>query len=67
VNLPEHGKAIDKLDAQIVRLLNERTQHVLAIREQINTADFHQGQPSVTADPTRGWDEQATTTAIVFV
>jgi chorismate mutase/prephenate dehydratase len=31
VNLPGHRKAIDKLDAQIVRLLNERTRHVLAI------------------------------------
>jgi chorismate mutase/prephenate dehydratase len=33
VNLPEHRKAIDQLDAQIVRLLNERTKHVLAIGE----------------------------------
>jgi chorismate mutase / prephenate dehydratase len=33
VNIPEHRKAIDKLDAQIVRLLNERTKHVLAIGE----------------------------------
>src|SRR5271167_1677499 len=31
MNIPEHRKAIDKLDAQIVRLLNERTQHVLGI------------------------------------
>ena len=31
MNLPEHRKAIDKLDAHIVRLLNERTRHVLAI------------------------------------
>jgi chorismate mutase/prephenate dehydratase len=31
VNIPEHRKAIDKLDAHIVRLLNERTNHVLAI------------------------------------
>jgi chorismate mutase/prephenate dehydratase len=31
LNLTEHRKAIDKLDAQIVRLLNARTQHVLAI------------------------------------
>jgi chorismate mutase/prephenate dehydratase len=31
VNISEHRKAIDKLDAQIVRLLNERTRHVLAI------------------------------------
>ena len=30
-NLTEHRQAIDKLDAQIVQLLNERTQHVLAI------------------------------------
>jgi chorismate mutase / prephenate dehydratase len=33
VNLPVHRKAIDRLDAQIVRLLNERTRHVLAIGE----------------------------------
>jgi chorismate mutase / prephenate dehydratase len=33
VNIPEYRKAIDKLDAQIVRLLNERTRHVLAIGE----------------------------------
>lgn len=31
MNIPEHRKAIDKLDPQIVRLLNERTKHVLAI------------------------------------
>ena len=31
MNIPEHRKAIDQLDAQIVRLLNERTRHVLAI------------------------------------
>ena len=31
MNIPEHRKLIDKLDAQIVRLLNERTMHVLAI------------------------------------
>jgi len=31
MNIPEHRKAIDKLDAKIVRLLNERTQHVLEI------------------------------------
>jgi len=31
--IPEHRKAIDHLDAQIVRLLNERTRHVLAIGE----------------------------------
>jgi chorismate mutase/prephenate dehydratase len=31
MNIPEHRKAIDKLDAQIVRLLNERTKHVLHI------------------------------------
>jgi chorismate mutase/prephenate dehydratase len=33
LNLPEHRQAIDKLDAHIVRLLNERTRHVLAIGE----------------------------------
>jgi chorismate mutase / prephenate dehydratase len=33
LNLSEHRQAIDKLDAQIVRLLNERTNHVLAIGE----------------------------------
>ncbi len=33
MNIPEHRKAIDKLDAQIIRLLNERTKHVLAIGE----------------------------------
>jgi len=31
VNIPKHRRAIDKLDAHIVRLLNERTKHVLAI------------------------------------
>jgi chorismate mutase/prephenate dehydratase len=31
VNIPEHRKAIDKLDAQLVRLLSGRTRHVLAI------------------------------------
>jgi chorismate mutase/prephenate dehydratase len=33
VNIPEHRQAIDKLDAHIVKLLNERTKHVLAIGE----------------------------------
>ncbi len=33
MNIPEHRKAIDKLDAHIVKLLNERTRHVLAIGE----------------------------------
>ena len=33
MHIPEHRKAIDKLDAQIVGLLNERTKHVLAIGE----------------------------------
>ncbi len=33
MNLSEHRKAIDKLDADIVKLLNERTQHVLHIGE----------------------------------
>ena len=31
MNIPKHRQAIDKLDAHIVRLLNERTKHVLAI------------------------------------
>lgn len=33
MNIPKHRKAIDRLDAQIVRLLNDRTRHVLAIGE----------------------------------
>jgi chorismate mutase/prephenate dehydratase len=33
MNIPEHRKAIDKLDAHLVKLLNERTKHVLAIGE----------------------------------
>lgn len=33
MHISEHRKAIDKLDMQIVRLLNERTKHVLAIGE----------------------------------
>ena len=31
MSLPEHRKAIDQIDAEIVRLLNERTRHVLEI------------------------------------
>jgi chorismate mutase/prephenate dehydratase len=31
MNIPEHRKAIDRLDARIVELLNERTRHVLEI------------------------------------
>src|SRR5215470_6998990 len=31
MNIPEHRKAIDHLDEQIVKLLNERTRHVLEI------------------------------------
>src|SRR5687767_7144585 len=31
MNISDHRKAIDKLDAQIVRLLNDRTRHVLEI------------------------------------
>jgi len=31
MNILEHRKAIDRLDAQIVRLLNDRTRHVLEI------------------------------------
>ena len=33
MTIPEHRKAIDTLDAQLVRLLNERTRHVLQIGE----------------------------------
>jgi chorismate mutase/prephenate dehydratase len=33
MSLSEHRQAIDKLDAHIVKLLNERTRHVLAIGE----------------------------------
>jgi len=33
MNIPDHRKAIDKLDAQIVQLLNDRTRHVLQIGE----------------------------------
>jgi len=33
MNIPEHRKVIDKLDAQIVKLLNERTRQVMAIGE----------------------------------
>ena len=33
MNITEHRKAIDKLDAHIVKLLNERTRHVLGIGE----------------------------------
>jgi chorismate mutase/prephenate dehydratase len=33
MNIPEHRQAIDKLDLQIIKLLNERTRHVLAIGE----------------------------------
>ncbi len=33
MTIPEHRKAIDKLDGQIVKLLNERTKHILAIGE----------------------------------
>ncbi|HYG22908.1 MAG TPA: prephenate dehydratase [Verrucomicrobiae bacterium] len=33
MNISDHRKAIDLLDAQIVKLLNERTRHVLAIGE----------------------------------
>src|ERR1700733_1539485 len=31
MSIPLHRKAIDELDAQIIKLLNERTQHVLGI------------------------------------
>src|SRR5712671_3867843 len=33
MNIPDHRRSIDKLDAHIVKLLNERTKHVLAIGE----------------------------------
>src|SRR5438046_7429483 len=33
MTIPEHRKSIDKLDGHIVKLLNERTRHVLAIGE----------------------------------
>jgi chorismate mutase/prephenate dehydratase len=33
MNIPEHRKVIDKLDGQLIKLLNERTKHVLAIGE----------------------------------
>src|SRR2546430_11043635 len=33
MNIPDHRKAIDRLDAHIVKLLNERTKHVLTIGE----------------------------------
>ena len=33
MSILEHRKAIDKYDAQIIKLLNERTRHVLAIGE----------------------------------
>jgi chorismate mutase/prephenate dehydratase len=33
MNISEHRQAIDKLDAHIIRLLNERTRHVLQIGE----------------------------------
>jgi chorismate mutase/prephenate dehydratase len=39
MNIPEHRKIIDKFDAQIVKLLNERTRHVLAIGDMKRKAD----------------------------
>jgi chorismate mutase/prephenate dehydratase len=33
LSIPDHRKAIDKLDEQLVKLLSERTRHVLAIGE----------------------------------
>jgi chorismate mutase / prephenate dehydratase len=40
MNIPDHRAAIDKLDAQIVKLLNERTRHVLQIGEiKINAGE----------------------------
>src|SRR5438105_3557730 len=40
MNISEHRKAIDNLDEQIVRLLNERTRHVL----EIGTLKLKQGE-----------------------
>jgi chorismate mutase/prephenate dehydratase len=40
VKIPEHRKAIDQLDARIVRLLNERTRHVL----EIGAMKLHTGE-----------------------
>ncbi len=40
MNIPEHRKAIDKLDAKIVKLLNERTRHALEIgRIKLNAGE----------------------------
>jgi chorismate mutase / prephenate dehydratase len=40
MNIPEQRTAIDKIDAQIVKLLNERTRHVLQIGEiKINAGE----------------------------
>ncbi|MEI7729845.1 MAG: prephenate dehydratase [Verrucomicrobiota bacterium] len=36
MSIQEHRKAIDQLDAQLVKLLNERTRHVLSIGEVKN-------------------------------
>jgi chorismate mutase / prephenate dehydratase len=33
MSIPDHRKAIDKLDHQIIKLLNDRTRHVLSIGE----------------------------------
>src|SRR3954469_21820272 len=33
MNIVEHRKSVNKLDAQLIKLLNERTKHVLAIGE----------------------------------
>jgi chorismate mutase/prephenate dehydratase len=33
MTIPDHRKAIDKLDARLIRLLNQRTRHVLRIGE----------------------------------
>ena len=44
MNISDHRKAIDRLDAQIVRLLNERTQHVLQIGDiKLKTGETPEG------------------------
>jgi len=40
MTIPDHRKAIDKLDARIIHLLNERTRHVL----QIGEIKIHSGE-----------------------
>jgi chorismate mutase/prephenate dehydratase len=49
MNIPQHRKAIDKFDAQIVRLLNERTRHVL----EIGALKLKAGEPIYAPDRER--------------